>query len=87
MLVGVGLYLSKKELGPAPQTQDSEVVTCAECGRELTATSFKDGTSWSPQQLAAFGRRKHQRVLCMDHYRAANELRRRAEQTTEEVPF
>lgn len=89
MLVGVGLYLSKKEMSaPTIATpQDTEQLVCAECGRELAGTNFKDGTSWSPQQLAAFGRRKHQRVLCMDHYRAANELRRRAEQALEEVPF
>jgi hypothetical protein len=87
MLVGVGLYLSRKEQVSQPSSNDTDTLVCDECGRDLTPTSFKDGTSWSPQQLAAFGRRKHQRVLCMDHYRAANELRRRAEQALEEVPF
>ncbi|MFN0071382.1 MAG: Rad52/Rad22 family DNA repair protein [Chloroflexota bacterium] len=87
MLVGVGLYLSKKEQVAFQPATDGEALICAECGKELIPTTFKDGTSWSPQQLAAFGRRKHQRVLCMDHYRSANELRRRAEQALEEVPF
>lgn len=95
MSLGVGLYLSKRETvardadadaGPATHGSAASM-TCQECGRDLTATNFKDGTTWSPQQLAAFGRRKHQRVLCMDHYRQANELRRRAEQALEEVPF
>jgi len=92
-LIGVGLYLSHKETtakasgGQAGAELQNGPENCDECNRELTPTTFKDGTSWSVAQLAAFGRRKHQRVLCMDHYRAANELKRRAEQAMEEVPF
>ena len=62
-------------------------LSCAECGKELGETRFKDGTVWSPTQLAGYGRRKHNRVLCMEHYRAANEARRRSERALEEVPF
>jgi hypothetical protein len=103
MLLGVGLYLSKKEVGASPppanvlsfgQEQDGEggaavgeSLTCAECGNELRETRFRDGTVWPPAQLAGYGRRKHNRVLCMEHYRAANDARRRAERTLEEVPF
>jgi hypothetical protein len=36
--------------------------------------------------LAGYGRRKHDRVLCMEHYRLANEARRRAERVLEDVP-
>lgn len=50
--------------------------TCEDCGVSLEETRFKDGTSWPPAQLAGYGRRKHGRVLCMDHYRAANEARK-----------
>lgn len=49
---------------------------CQECGDALGETRFKDGTVWTPAQLAAFGQRKHGRVLCMSHYRDANESRR-----------
>ena len=62
-------------------------MTCADCGTELKETRFRDGTVWPPAQLAAYGRRKHSRVLCMDHYRAANETRRKSERALEEVPF
>jgi hypothetical protein len=98
-LIGVGLYLSKKE----PQLSDggaqggeaeapvkitaTETVVCEQCGEELKETRFKDGSIWTPLQLAGYGRRKHNRVLCMEHYRQANEARRRAERSLEEVPF
>lgn len=57
---------------------DAELA-CEECGEILTETRFKDGTNWSPSQLAVFGRRKHSRILCMGHYKAANDAKRRAE--------
>ncbi len=84
-LIGVGLYLSKKEnlptSGPAAmpavaQAPESDSWLCEDCGAELKETRFKDGTTWGPAQLAGYGRRKHGKVLCMDHYRAANELRK-----------
>jgi len=100
MLLGVGLYLSKKDDSlPAangargqqdnsfPESDNGEPFTCTECGVELRETRFRDGTVWPAAQLAGYGRRKHNRVLCMEHYRAANESRRRAEQATEQVPF
>lgn len=98
-LIGVGLYLSRKEppLGdgstggseaePAVKVESAETVVCEQCGVELKETRFKDGSVWTPLQLAGYGRRKHNRVLCMEHYRQANEARRRAERTLEEVPF
>jgi hypothetical protein len=99
MLLGVGLYLSKKEVPSAQpdgqatsngQSHESDAggaISCADCGAELKETRFRDGTVWSPTQLAGYGRRKHNRILCMDHYRAANEARRKAERALEEVPF
>ncbi|MBX5492672.1 MAG: hypothetical protein IRZ14_16095 [Chloroflexi bacterium] len=50
---------------------------CEACGRELGEIRFRDGTAWLPAQLASLGLRKHGRVLCMEHYRQANEARRR----------
>lgn len=111
MLLGVGLYLSKKEQQPAANGTNGHVangtahgraqaaaetehgepagdsLACTICGQELSETRFRDGTVWPPTQLAGYGRRKHNRVLCMEHYRAANEARRRGEQALEEVPF
>ena len=46
---------------------------CQVCGEELQTITFRDGTHWSPDLLASYGRRKHQQVLCMKHYREANE--------------
>ena len=114
-LVGVGLYLWKKEPpaglgqagqppnggrgasgmhvvggngdGPAPGGSEFEAFACEECGEPLTETRFKDGTNWPPSQLAVFGRRKHSRVLCMMHYREANQAKRRAEEALQQVPF
>ncbi len=91
-LLGVGLYLSKKETPPvngapaSPAVEGGDAPTCAECGVELKETRFRDGTVWGPEQLAGYGRRKHDRVLCMEHYRLANEARRRAERVLEDVP-
>lgn len=68
-------------------TDDPEGFTCEECGDELTETRFKDGTTWAPAQLAVFGRRKHSRILCMSHYREANQAKRRAEEALQQVPF
>jgi Rad52/22 family double-strand break repair protein len=109
-LLGVGLYLSKKEQpgnaftggetradesgrtgtsrtgttpatptaadsGSSPTTSEGPHA-CDVCGAELKETKFKDGTTWGPTQLAAYGRRKHGRILCMIHYREANEARK-----------
>ena len=100
MLLGVGLYLSKKEAqstaanGHRPafaagseEAESGEALNCADCGAELKETRFRDGTVWPASQLAGYGRRKHNRVLCMEHYRAANDARRKAERSLEEVPF
>jgi len=114
-LIGVGLYLSRKEeqvqysaqanqdheqQGAAANNRrptaaqenrqraaNNETLICEECGEELKSTRFKDGTEWSPFQLAGYGRRKHGRVLCMAHYREANEAARRAPKSLEEIPF
>jgi hypothetical protein len=66
---------------------DLESLYCEECGEPLTETRFKDGTNWAPAQLAVFGRRKHSRILCMSHYREANQAKRRAEEALQQVPF
>lgn len=66
---------------------DDGALTCADCGAALTPTSFRDGTTWEPAQLATFGRRKHNRVLCMTHYRAANEAARNAPVMTTSPAF
>jgi hypothetical protein len=97
-LIGVGLYLSRKEAQVQPPAQAeqptgnsngkaTDALTCSECGEDLKETRFKDGSVWTPVQLAGYGRRKHGRVLCMAHYREANESARRAPKTLEEIPF
>lgn len=93
-LLGVGLYLSRKE-APAASTggngagaaEPAESLMCEECGAELKEVRFKDGTAWAPSQLAGYGRRKHGKVLCMEHYRQANEARKRASAALDEAPF
>ena len=113
-LLGVGLYLSKKEVpgasngyvngtggngsnghaaAAAPAAPSSaagaepDKLACDVCGEELKETRFRDGTVWTPLQLAGYGRRKHARTLCMTHYREANDARKRAETNLDELPF
>jgi hypothetical protein len=71
----------------APSPDGGGGQTCEECGEALPETRFKDGTAWTPEQLAGYGRRKHSRVLCMTHYREANDAKRRAEEALQQVPF
>jgi hypothetical protein len=104
-LIGVGLYLSRKET-PAEREASAasngsngrssngatanETYTCEQCDEELKEVRFRDGTTWTPSLLASYGRRKHGKVLCMQHYRDANEARKKAETqapSMEEVPF
>jgi hypothetical protein len=72
---------------PGAASNDLDALFCEECGEPLTETRFKDGTNWAPSQLAVFGRRKHSRILCMSHYREANQAKRRAEEALQQVPF
>jgi hypothetical protein len=73
--------------GGSSPARPIEDLTCQECGESLAETRFKDGTVWAPAQLAVFGRRKHSRILCMTHYREANQAKRRAEESLQQVPF
>jgi hypothetical protein len=85
-LIGVGLYLSKKEGGVSAAGHDEPARTatstaqttngayaCAECGEPLKEVKFRDGTTWTPTMLAGYGQRKHGRVLDIGCYRKANE--------------
>lgn len=81
-----GIHVVGGNGGPAGGT-DLDALYCEECGEPLTETRFKDGTNWAPAQLAVFGRRKHSRILCMSHYREANQAKRRAEEALQQVPF
>ena len=83
---GNGIHVVGGNGGAAGGT-DLDALFCEECGEPLTETRFKDGTNWAPAQLAVFGRRKHSRILCMTHYREANQAKRRAEEALQQVPF
>jgi hypothetical protein len=82
-----GMHVVGGNGGASVPGGDYEAFACEECGEPLTETRFKDGTNWPPSQLAVFGRRKHSRVLCMMHYREANQAKRRAEEALQQVPF
>jgi hypothetical protein len=82
-----GMHVVGGNGGTDAGVSDFEAFACEECGEPLTETRFKDGTNWPPSQLAVFGRRKHSRVLCMTHYREANQAKRRAEEALQQVPF
>ncbi len=59
-------------------TSGPSAPSCEQCGQPLQEVRFKDGTVWSPAQLAGYARRKHGKVLCQEHYAAANEARKAA---------
>lgn len=60
---------------PAMAGGASDKLICEQCGAVLTETVFRDGTRWEIAQLASLGQRKHGRVLCLPHYKAANTTR------------
>jgi hypothetical protein len=64
-----------------------EALACALCGEELKETRFGDGTIWTPAQLAGYGQRKHGQTLCMSHYRAANDAKKRGADMADDVAF
>lgn len=75
---------------PAPRSSDGDPIVCEQCGEDLKEIKFRDGTVWTPSLLSTYGQRKHGRTLCMQHYREANEARKRAESQVpamDEVPF
>lgn len=72
---------------PTTGNPDLDNPICEACGEPLTDTRFKDGTTWAAAQLAIFGRRKHGQILCMTHYREANQAKRSAEDALQQVPF
>jgi len=82
-----GMHVVGGNGGQAAGGGELDAFFCEECSEPLTDTRFKDGTNWPPSQLAVFGRRKHSRVLCMTHYREANQAKRRAEEALQQVPF
>lgn len=63
--------------GASPAPPQAAKIACKECGALLALTRFKDGTAWTPADLANNGVRKHGRPLCLEHYRAANDAARR----------
>ena len=46
--------------GPA-ETND---MLCERCSQQLQLTKTRDGGTWTPEQLAAYTRREHNRTLC-----------------------
>jgi hypothetical protein len=75
-LVGVGLYLMRKEervadVSPAAaELPEPALFTCAECNAVLKGVRLKDGSIWTPAMLADRTRAKHGRVLCGAHLKA-----------------
>lgn len=83
-----GEIVSETRLTPSSEDGDSSTEApsnetayfCQECREVLTDTKFKNGDTWSIEQLVGFGRRKFGRVLCIKDYRASNDAKRREEQ-------
>jgi hypothetical protein len=70
-----------------PVAHEVLALTCEDCGEYLEGIKFKDGTEWSPDALAEYGRRKHSRILCMEHYREANRAQREVDAQRDQVAF
>jgi hypothetical protein len=54
-------------------------LTCEECSKPVTATQFRDGTSWDASLIAQNALRKFGQQLCMDCYRRRNKQGRAQE--------
>jgi len=80
-LLGVGLYLSRKEgstrQGRSPMR--SLVPSCQGCGATIKPARFKDGTTWDVGQLAGRSQRLHGMVLCVDCFRKASQAQQEQE--------
>ncbi len=61
----------------ADQTQDfeeplpwdipaQEVITCADCGKEIIETAGKNGSVWTPQRISEYSNKRFGRCLCPD---------------------
>jgi hypothetical protein len=83
-LIGVGLYLSRKDEpalagaidGPVSRAAQARIdppaaPVCVECGAALGDTTFSGGVNWTASQLAEKSRGRVGRVLCVDHFRQA----------------
>lgn len=76
-VVSDAVLAKRNEAQPQPAMAGgaSDISTCEQCGAPLSETVFRDGTRWEIAQLAGLGKRKHGRVLCMNHYKDANKAR------------
>ena len=70
---------------PAVPTVPDDGYGCAVCGELLKEARFRDGTHWSPADLADWSTRKHGKPLCMTHYREFNAAKLGQQRETVEV--
>lgn len=78
---------AQMEAERAMDADEDPPILCSICESELHEAKFKDGTVWSPDDLADWGMRKHEAVLCMNHYREANKAKQDTEQPTTSYAF
>jgi hypothetical protein len=78
---------AQMEAERALDAAEDSPIFCSICESELHESKFKDGTVWSPADLAEWGMKKHEAVLCMAHYREANKAKQDADQQRQEVAF
>ena len=67
---------------PSTSTETLKQFACAECGAELKKVEFKGGDVWEPYELANKGLQNFKRILCMTHYRAANDAAKATQQAS-----
>jgi len=73
-LVNVAPRRAQSPVQPRQRTvaDDPKLLPCGDCGQPLKEVKFKDGTVWSPLDLAQRGVDKFGVQCCMDCYRKRN---------------
>ncbi len=46
--------------------EEPQGITCADCGREITATTGTNGQTWTPEAIKGFSEKRFGRCLCPD---------------------
>jgi hypothetical protein len=76
----------KPAAAPAGDKPSPTTLTCEACGDALLPVTFRNGESWSVEDLARVGKRKFGKVLDMGCYRKVN-AERQAKQADAAAPF
>lgn len=68
---GLGLYIYAGEDLPEEEKQDEPELYCEVCGKKIEATKKRDGSMWTPSDIAKYSKLRFEKQMCPDCQRAA----------------